>query len=321
MPERPADIGTVPYGALPAMRRRPASQRAPIRCAPRFATLAVAARVRDFWLLFATFFICGFTTNGLIGTHLISMCADYGIAAVDAAGLLAMMGVFDLVGTTASGWLTDRYDARMLLFIYYGLRGLSLIYLPYSDFTLLRPVAVCRVLRSRLDRHCAADAAADQCGVRRPGRARSCSAGSRPGTSWARPRQPSSAGALRSSQGTYLEAFFIAGAAALLAAGLSLLIARPVPEERGRARIPGRSRTSHAAFPAPVLERPRTPKNGPRLAKAGAGVRRSGSENTRDSLERAPRACVSCSAAKAARPEPRPWPEPYATSSQRSKAS
>ena len=99
------------------------------------STLAAAARSRDFWLLFATFFICGFTTNGLIGTHLISMCADYAIPAVNAAGVMAMMGVFDLCGTTASGWLTDRYDARMLLFIYYGLRGLSLIYLPFSDFT------------------------------------------------------------------------------------------------------------------------------------------------------------------------------------------
>ena len=118
--------------------------------------------MRDFWLLLATFFICGFTTHGLIGTHLIPMCADYGIAAVDAAGLLAMMGVFDLIGTTASGWLTDRFDARMLLFIYYGLRGLSLLYLPYSGFQLLRPVALCGVLRPRLDRHGAADAAPHQ---------------------------------------------------------------------------------------------------------------------------------------------------------------
>ena len=72
------------------------------------------------------------------------------------------MGVFDLIGTTGSGWLTDRYDPRKLLFIYYGLRGLSLIYLPYSDFSLLRPVALRGVLRPRLDRHRAADVAADQ---------------------------------------------------------------------------------------------------------------------------------------------------------------
>ena len=133
IPERPSDIGAQPYGASADAPSASDSARAnPLGLA---LTLAVAARSRDFWLLFATFFICGFTTNGLIGTHLISMCADYGIPAVNAAGLMAMMGVFDLFGTTASGWLTDRYDSRNLLFIYYALRGLSLIYLPFSDFT------------------------------------------------------------------------------------------------------------------------------------------------------------------------------------------
>ena len=88
-----------------------------------------------FWFLFATFFVCGFTTNGLVGTHLISLCSDQGIPEVRAASLLALMGIFDLIGTTLSGWLTDRYDPRKLLFMYYGLRGLSLMYLPFSDFS------------------------------------------------------------------------------------------------------------------------------------------------------------------------------------------
>ncbi len=87
-----------------------------------------------FWLMFGTFFVCGLTTNGLVGTHLIAYCGDHGLAPVAAAGLLSTMGVFDLVGTTASGWLTDRYDPRRLLMIYYGLRGLSLIALPFLDF-------------------------------------------------------------------------------------------------------------------------------------------------------------------------------------------
>jgi len=87
-------------------------------------------RSRDFWLLGGSFFICGASTNGLIGTHLVPACADHGIPEVHAAGLLAAMGVFDLVGTTASGWLSDRYSPRWLLFWYYGLRGLSLMYLP-----------------------------------------------------------------------------------------------------------------------------------------------------------------------------------------------
>ena len=98
--------------------------------------LRMAARTRVFWILFATFFVCGASTNGLIQTHLVALCADFGLPEVRAAGLLAMMGVFDFVGTVASGWLSDRYDNRWLLFWYYGLRGLSLLYLPYSDFTL-----------------------------------------------------------------------------------------------------------------------------------------------------------------------------------------
>ncbi|WP_091223264.1 MFS transporter [Paenibacillus sp. BC26] len=95
-------------------------------------TLLSAARSGTFWLLAGTFFFCGFSTNGLIGTHLIPACGDYGIPLVTAAGLLSLMGLFDLVGTTLSGWLSDRFDSRWLLFWYYGLRGLSLIFLPYA---------------------------------------------------------------------------------------------------------------------------------------------------------------------------------------------
>jgi MFS family permease len=89
-----------------------------------------------FWILAGTFFICGLSTNGLIQTHFISLCGDAGLGPVPAASVLAMMGAFDLVGTIASGWLSDRYDNRKLLFMYYGLRGLSLLWLPYSEFTL-----------------------------------------------------------------------------------------------------------------------------------------------------------------------------------------
>jgi predicted MFS family arabinose efflux permease len=92
--------------------------------------LREGARSRDFWLLGGSFFICGASTNGLIGTHLVPACGDHGIPEVRAAGLLAAMGVFDLIGTTASGWLSDRFSSQWLLFWYYGLRGLSLIFLP-----------------------------------------------------------------------------------------------------------------------------------------------------------------------------------------------
>jgi predicted MFS family arabinose efflux permease len=96
------------------------------------SALGVAMRSRAFWVLAGTFFICGASTNGLIGTHLIAACHDVGISEVRSAGLLAMMGIFDIVGTTASGWLTDRYSSRALLFMYYTLRGLSLLFLPYT---------------------------------------------------------------------------------------------------------------------------------------------------------------------------------------------
>ena len=89
--------------------------------------LREASHVRDFWLLAGAFFICGATTNGLIGTHLIAACSDHGLSEVKGAGLLAVIGVFDIAGTIGSGYLTDRYDPRVLLFGYYGLRGLSLL--------------------------------------------------------------------------------------------------------------------------------------------------------------------------------------------------
>lgn len=125
MRDRPADIGLLPYGQDPA-----APQPLPIKPLAPLAALSMASRTRAFWILAATFFICGASTNGLIGTHLISACHDVGIPAVRSTQLLAMMGIFDILGTTASGWLTDRYSARYLLFAYYSLRGLSLLFLP-----------------------------------------------------------------------------------------------------------------------------------------------------------------------------------------------
>lgn len=134
VPARPADVGLRSYGSAPDAPEPSVAPRTGLLAAT-FGALRRAARTRTFWYLFATFFVCGFTTNGLVGTHLIALCGDHGIAEVQAAGLLALMGIFDLVGTTASGWLTDRYDPRRLLFVYYSLRGLSLMYLPYSDFS------------------------------------------------------------------------------------------------------------------------------------------------------------------------------------------
>ena len=132
--ERPQDLGLHSLGATST---EPGTAQAatgnPIIIA--WDALARALPVRDFWLLFGSFFICGLSTNGLIGTHFIAFCYDGGMPEVQAAGILAMMGIFNLVGTTLSGWLSDRYDGRWLLFWYYGLRGLSLLYLPYADMT------------------------------------------------------------------------------------------------------------------------------------------------------------------------------------------
>jgi predicted MFS family arabinose efflux permease len=134
LPEAPAGLGVRPFGAG-GEAPEPATARAnPIVAA--LATLGRVSRAPAFWLLVASFFVCGASTNGLIGTHLISYCMDHGIGEVQGASLLAVMGVFDLIGTTLSGWLSDRFDNRWLLFWYYGLRGLSLLYLPYSGFSL-----------------------------------------------------------------------------------------------------------------------------------------------------------------------------------------
>ncbi|MDB5626841.1 MAG: major facilitator superfamily 1 [Tardiphaga sp.] len=135
MRDRPSDLGQRPYGDTssdPIVA--PAPSTAPIMAAA-LGALRDAAKTREFWILFGTFFICGASTNGLVQVHLIPMCADFGIPQVQAAGLLAAMGVFDFVGTIASGWLSDRYDNRWLLFWYYGLRGLSLLFLPMTDFS------------------------------------------------------------------------------------------------------------------------------------------------------------------------------------------
>ena len=133
--DRPQQLGLAPYGADP---RQSTAVTAPWR--PDFAeplrALAKASRNSTFWVLSGTFFVCGLSTSGLIQTHFISLCGDYGLAAVPAASVLAMIGAFDFVGTIGSGWLSDRYDNRKLLFWYYGLRGLSLIWLPHSDFSL-----------------------------------------------------------------------------------------------------------------------------------------------------------------------------------------
>ena len=126
MRDRPEDVGLRAYGAEadepPVPRRNP--------FAAAVEGLAIGARSPTFWLLGGSFFVCGATTTGLIATHLIPAAHDHGMGEVAAASLLAAVGIFDVAGTIASGYLTDRYDSRRLLCVYYALRGLSLIALP-----------------------------------------------------------------------------------------------------------------------------------------------------------------------------------------------
>jgi MFS family permease len=128
MRNRPDEVGVRRYGATeddvpPGPRVNPVGA--------AYASLRDASGSGDFWILSATFFVCGATTNGLIGTHLIPAGHDHGMSTVATANLLALVGIFDIIGTIGSGWLTDRFDPRKLLFMYYGLRGLSLLGLTY----------------------------------------------------------------------------------------------------------------------------------------------------------------------------------------------
>ncbi len=134
MRDHPGDVDLASYGedevVAPPVRR--AGSNALLLS---FSALAMASRNRTFWILAGTFFVCGLSTNGLVQNHFIPLCHDFGMDAVEASGVLALMGACDFVGTIISGWLSDRYDNRWLLSWYYGLRGLSLLVLPYSQFS------------------------------------------------------------------------------------------------------------------------------------------------------------------------------------------
>jgi len=125
MRDRPSDIGVRAYGEDPAVSA--AEQAADARRTP----LALAIRNRDFWLLAASFFVCGYTSNGLVGTHLIPHAMEHGFTSVTSATAVGLMGSMNIVGTLASGWFSDRYDNRKLLAAYYGFRALSLVALPF----------------------------------------------------------------------------------------------------------------------------------------------------------------------------------------------
>ncbi|MFQ3663442.1 MAG: MFS transporter [Chloroflexaceae bacterium] len=221
MRNTPADAGTLPFGltqALPAPATPPSA----------LAVMGVALRSPAFWLLATTFFICGATSNGLVGTHFVPHAVDHGIAHATAAGTLALMGLMNFVGTLGSGWLTDRYDPRRLLAIYYGFRGISLLFLPFVtslpglaffailfglDYIATVPPTAALVADS-FGRHNAATVFGWVFCAHQIGAALAAWLG----------------GVARDLTGGYAVAFLVAGALAIAATGLSLGIRRaPVP--------------------------------------------------------------------------------------------
>ena len=147
--EKPEALGIKPYGAPDGWQPAPRSEMSAGQLA--IDTAVQSSKSRDFWILFGTFFVCGLSTNGLIGTHFIPAAHDHGMPTTVAASLLALIGVFDVIGTIFSGYLTDRIDPRRLLFFYYGLRGLSLFLLPSILYSSLHPSTLVFIIFYGLD--------------------------------------------------------------------------------------------------------------------------------------------------------------------------
>jgi sugar phosphate permease len=229
MRDRPSDLGLRPYGDEGTQPiAAPPPNNAPIMAAA-LGTLRDASKSQVFWILFGTFFICGASTNGLIQVHLIPMCFDYGIPQVQAASLLAAMGIFDFVGTIVSGWLSDRYDNRRLLFWYYGLRGLSLLFLPFTDFSFygLSVFAMFYGLDWIATVPPTVRLTAQRFGPERANLVFGwIFAGHQLGAGVA----AFGAGLTRTIYASYLPAFFVAGALCIVAALITLAIARPAPK-------------------------------------------------------------------------------------------
>jgi len=223
--DRPSDVGLPPFGERAVVPPPKTATGLKTLAAAPLVALRDAAGGRIFWVLFATFFVCGLSTNGLIQTHWITLCGDYGVAPVGAAGILAAIGVFDFFGTILSGWLSDRYDNRWLLFFYYGLRGLSLIYLPYTDFSVisLSLFAVFYGLDWVATVPPTVRIAADAYGERANITFGWVFAGHQLGAATA----AFGAGAARTELASYLPALYVAGVACLIASALVMTLAQP----------------------------------------------------------------------------------------------
>src|SRR3984957_7508940 len=131
--DRPSDVELPPYGEDVVLANPPVPHGNAF--ALSLAALRTASSSIVFWVMAFTFFVCGVSSFGLM-PHFVTLCGDFGIVPLIATSLLALIGICDMVGTIGSGWLSDRFDNRWLLGIYYGFRGLSLIWFPFCGFSI-----------------------------------------------------------------------------------------------------------------------------------------------------------------------------------------
>lgn len=220
--DRPADVGLMPYGA-----DEPVPETVPTQGAARRAltVLRDAARTKPFWLLAGTFFVCGWTTNGIVSTHFVPTGHDHGMAATTAATMLAVVGVFDVIGTIGSGWLTDRFDPRLLLGAYYLLRGVALAAVPVILGPSVQPSLLLVMMFMGLDWVATVPPTATLCrafyGVERGAIVFGWVFASHMiGAAVA----ATASGILREAQGSYSMSWWLAGGLAVLAAGACLAI-------------------------------------------------------------------------------------------------
>ncbi len=237
--DRPADVGERPWGAGPDWSEPPVVRTGRSAARDALGTLAWASRRWTFWALLLTFWVCGWSTNGLVGTHFIPAAHDHGMPATTSATLLALVGIFDIVGTVASGWLTDKVDPRLLLVVYYLLRGLSLLVVPTLLGPDVRPSLFLFIVFYGLDWVATVPPTVALCrshfGLERSGVVfgwvfASHMVGAGVAASYA--------GWVRASLGDYLVAWLTAGGMCLVAAALCLTIPRGEPIWRTRGCLP-----------------------------------------------------------------------------------
>jgi len=231
--ENPSDVGLLPYGA-------PLDWQPPVKSelsafALAIDTLKQSSKKKDFWYLYGSFFVCGLSTSGLIGTHFIPAAHDHGMQDTLAASLLALVGIFDVIGTLFSGWLTDRYDPRKLLFFYFGTRGLALFLLPSILFSSIHPSTLVFVIFYGLDWVATVPPTIMLCrSILGPQRASIVYGWVFTGHQIGGSIAAFGAAVLRVKLGDYAAAFYISGAMCIITSYFVLQIAKNVPDSQMR---------------------------------------------------------------------------------------